>query len=673
MKRTLIAASIAMILSGCGDENISISISNTPESSEKIAENLGGNVDTQLVENACKTEVSACIVDEKGNVKISVESERVGSISFEPQYKVLVQEKLMNLSDYDRAINGDIKTIKFEDNKLIDNISYIVKYNKKEQPILVITIRLDQKEVNKLANTIETVELTYKAYTERSRTEFNGKSIIIDSSMEVFDSILDIFTLAKPKDESERPPVIGEPELPPSTKPEPPIDWTPINPDTINHAPTIESIKGQAIIVGETAQIAINASDKDNDSLTYSISGVNFATFDNNVLILEPKPTHVGSHTVTVTVRDGSLSATTEFTLEVLLKGVEILPPSISNTAPTIDPIDPVTFEWGKGTPIRVIAQDAEQDKLTYKLAKNNIATIDSKTGIISFKTDEDDIRSHILTVTVTDGRLSTSANLQVIVKKQTIDWTPINPDTINHAPTIESIKGQAIIVDETAQIVINASDKDNDSLTYSISGVNFATFDNNVLIFEPKATHVGSHTVIVTVSDGSLSATTEFALEVSLKGVEILPPSNTAPTIEPINPITFEWGKDTPIRVIAQDAEQGKLTYELAKNNIATIDSKTGTIHFKTDKDDVGTHKLTVTVTDGTLSSSANLQVTVKKQTIDWTPIEPPIDHTINIPEGWTLTQSALGFVIFYNETNNSLKYVPKKDLILKDHDGHI
>ncbi|MGR5231134.1 DUF4092 domain-containing protein [Vibrio rotiferianus] len=417
MKKTLIAASIALVLSGCGDDKINTTNPDAPVSSEQIAENLGPDVNVELVDSACNTEVSTCTVDDNGNVKISVTSSEVGSVSFEPQFNLLIQEKEMNLKGY-RAEDGEITSVVFEPHELVDSVTYVINQNN-GNPILIASIRLNEEKARELANANETVVLKYTASTGKTRKSFNGSSTIIDSSIEVFQSILSIVVSSDKKEDSERPPVDGEPELPP-------IDWTPIDPDAVNHAPTIESIAGQVVTVGESTQITVHAADKDQDTLTYSVSGAGFARFEDNILILEPTKQQTGNHTVTVTVSDGSLTALTQFEVNVVQEGTDILPPS--NTAPTIEPLSPLSFEWGKGEPVEVVAHDAEGDKLTYKLATNDIATIDSKTGVIRFTTDEDDVRSHKLTVTVTDGSLSSTATLLVTVKKQNIDWTPIQP-----------------------------------------------------------------------------------------------------------------------------------------------------------------------------------------------------------------------------------------------------
>ena len=165
-----------------------------------------------------------------------------------------------------------------------------------------------------------------------------------------------------------------------------------------------------------------------------------------------------------------------------------------------------------------VSATDANNDPLTYHLSGTDAAAfdIDSTTGQLKTKTahNYNTKASYTVTVTVSDGSLIDEITV-IINVSGTETETPTN-----NAPNFVDGSHTSRIVAENAAKGVNignpiaATDADNDSLTYTLSGPDAASFNidnttgqlktNADLDYEKK----NSYTVTVTVSDGDLTIT---------------------------------------------------------------------------------------------------------------------------------------------------------------------
>ena len=211
--------------------------------------------------------------------------------------------------------------------------------------------------------------------------------------------------------------------------------------------------------------------------------------------------------------------------------GGTISPPTITsdgggNTAS-------VFAEENQTTATTVTATDPDSTTLTYSISGGfdaNLFTIDASTGALSFKAAPDFEKpdsffgdnSYEVTVQVSDGGLSDSQDITVTVTD------------INEAPVITSNDGEATAYveakeDQTAVTTVFATDPDDDTLTYSISGGSDAdlfTIDSNygVLTFKAApdfespvdADIDGIYEVIVEVSDGTLTNTQAISVTVT-------------------------------------------------------------------------------------------------------------------------------------------------------------
>ena len=285
---------------------------------------------------------------------------------------------------------------------------------------------------------------------------------------------------------------------------------------------SLEEHTGAGVNIGRP----VAATDADNDSLTYTLSGTDAALFDINSTTGQLKTRATldyetkSSYTVTVTVSDGKL--TDEITVTINVSNVNEAPvfTAGSSTART------VAEHTGAGVNIGlpVAAADADNDSLTYALSGTDAALFDinSTTGQLKTRAtlDYETKLSYTVTVTVSDGKLTD----EIMVT--------INVSNVNEAPVFTAGSSTTRTVTENTRAGVNighpvtATDADSDdTLTYSLGGTDAASFDIDsttgqlqtkmALDYETQ----DSYTVTVTVIDAD-DLTAEIMVTVNLTDV---------------------------------------------------------------------------------------------------------------------------------------------------------
>jgi VCBS repeat-containing protein len=356
------------------------------------------------------------------------------------------------------------------------------------------------------------------------------------------------------------------------------------------------------------------------DSISYALSGADATLFviDNGVLRLADGVSlnyeDATTRTVTVTATDAAGLQSAQ-TLTVNVQDV--------NEAPVIS--SATTFSVAEGAiavaSLLATDQDAGASK-SWSISGTDAGLfhIDSATGVLTFvsapdyeQAQDNGANNHYdLTVSVSDGSNTTS---------QTIAVTVNNVDEI---PTLTLTGIGAVSENIGGATVANLAANDQDggtTLTYSLSGTDASLFmvdgatirlkDGVAFDYESKT----SYSFDLTVSDGSNSVTK--SLSVSVTDV------NEAPTIT--SAATFSLVEDgTAVATMAAtDPDAGATAaWTISGTDAAAfhIDSATGVLSFvsapdfenPTDSGSDNVYNLTVTVSDGTNSSSQVVAVTV-------------------------------------------------------------
>ncbi|MCK0159822.1 BspA family leucine-rich repeat surface protein [Allomuricauda sp. F6463D] len=386
----------------------------------------------------------------------------------------------------------------------------------------------------------------------------------------------------------------------------------------------VPKIKAQNFIVneniGDTVVIGIiAATDEDGDALTFTIksdaSGLFNVTNNGTLTLVTGKKLDFeisDKHTLTVSVTDGSLSASASITVNVTKEDPE-------NQSPVIEEQDFVTTEGITDTDVigTVTATDSESDTLVFSITENDNDLFEiTSDGELSLregeKLDFEMSETHTLTVSVTDGSLSSSANITINVTKV---------DTENQSPVIEEQEFETSegITDTDVIGTVTATDNESDTLMFSITDNDNDLFEitpdgelsliqGGNLDFETTI----KHTIVVEVTDGNSSVSNTITINVT--------DEDEAPIIEAQEFEAPEDISDTEIIgvVTALDPEEGDLTFSISVNDNGLFEiSANGELtladgrelDFETSEE----HIVTIAVTDGIAVAEAEVSITVE------------------------------------------------------------
>lgn len=274
--------------------------------------------------------------------------------------------------------------------------------------------------------------------------------------------------------------------------------------------------------------------------------------------------------------------------------------PGGSNAAPIFTAALPETATVVAGTELAFIftATDADGDALTFSLVNPPTgATIDPATGAFSWTPTAAQVGTQTITVQVSDGTLTATAQTSVTVT------------AANAAPTFTAVlPDTTVAVGTTLAFTYEATDPNGDAVTFSLTGPAGISLDATTGAFSwtPTTGQVGTQTIAVTASDGALSTTTQAT-------VTVVAP-NQAPTFTsaPAN-VSLAPGDTLRIQYAATDADGDVLSFSLLDGpSTAVLDTQTGLLTWASDPNASGTFTFRIEVSDGTLTAVAETVVTI-------------------------------------------------------------
>jgi pyrimidine deaminase RibD-like protein len=409
-----------------------------------------------------------------------------------------------------------------------------------------------------------------------------------------------------------------------------------------DNSPVITSNGVLSIAENTTAVTTVTATDADLPAqpLTYSISGgSDSALFNINsstgelTFITAPDyeiPTDAGIdniYNVTVQTSDGALAATQDITVIVT---------ALNDNSPAITSNGVLSIAENAMTVTTVTATDADlpAQALAYSISGGSdsaLFNINSSTGELTsitapdyeIPTDAGIDNIYNVTVQTSDGELTATQDISITV-------TAFNDNN----PVITSDGNLSIAENTAAVTIVTATDADlpAQALAYSISGgADSALFSINpstgelTFISTPDfevPTDAGIdniYNVTVQASDGALAATQDIAITVTAL-------NDNNPVITSNGNLSIAENTPTVTTVTATDTDlpTQTLTYSIAGGAdlaLFSINSSTGDLTFITAPDyevpaDVGSdniYNVTVQASDGSLTATQNITVTVK------------------------------------------------------------
>ena len=237
-----------------------------------------------------------------------------------------------------------------------------------------------------------------------------------------------------------------------------------------------------------------------------------------------------------------------------------------------------------------------------------------------------------------------------------------------NRAPVMDAIATQNATSGSMLSFNVVASDPDGDALTYSATGLpSGATFTGNTFSWIPTVTQAGSYDVLFTVSDGQLQVSRTVTIIVD---AGIIVPVNNAPVLAAIGSKTVQVGSTLSFNLSATDPENDTLTYSASNlPSGATLSGQT----FNWTPTTAGTYNVTFTVSDGQLSDSETVAITVTAVSTNKPPVFAVIGNktvkerdalqfyvSATDPEGKAVTYSIKGLPTYATFTGNKFYWRP-------------
>ncbi len=370
--------------------------------------------------------------------------------------------------------------------------------------------------------------------------------------------------------------------------------WTVTN---TNQAPVFSTdITDQSDAEGDSVSLDADATDADaGTTLVYSATGlpggvsINAST---GVISGTLSSSSAGTHNVVVTVSDGALTDTDSFTWTVVN----------ANQAPVFSTdITNQTDAEGDIVSLDADATDPDLDGLTYSATGlPNGVTIDANTGVISGTLSLTSAGTHSVIVTVSDD---------IDEDTDAFTWTVTNT---NQAPVFSTdITDQTDAEGEAVSLDADATDPDLDTLTYSATGLpGGVTINPSTGVISGTlagdAEDNSPYSVVITVSDGSLTDTDSFSWTVTN--------TNQAPVFTTdITDQTDAEGDTVSLDADATDPDLDTVTYSASPlPDGVTINPTTGVISGTLSLASAGTYNVTVTASDGSLPDTDTFTWTV-------------------------------------------------------------
>ena len=366
-----------------------------------------------------------------------------------------------------------------------------------------------------------------------------------------------------------------------------------------NRAPTFDANIDTVLTVAENSAAGTNvgapitATDPDGNTLTYSLSGADAGSFE------------IDAATGQVQTKSGVVydyEARPAYSLAVIADDGKGLSASILvtvnltdvNEAPAFDEGASATRQVAENSPagtsigLPLTATDQDSDTLTYSLSGSDAGSfeIDAATGqlttIDGVTYDYETKASYAVTVTVED------ADHAVATISVTVSLTDVEEAVPNQAPIFDEGDGatrtlaENTAAGENVGLPLTATDPDEDTLTYTLSGADDGSFDLNAATgqlttvagvtydYETKA----SYAVTVTAEDPE-GASASISVTVSLTDVdETLPVTSCFTNLDELTTAAeFSGAWDDPdCRAHHQDSSARYIHFTLSEETEVSI-----------------------------------------------------------------------------------------------------
>ncbi|MBW2992289.1 PKD domain-containing protein [Candidatus Woesearchaeota archaeon] len=360
---------------------------------------------------------------------------------------------------------------------------------------------------------------------------------------------------------------------------------------------TFYSPEDLIITMKETDSASFNVGVEDMDSSKIYISWEVDGKEVSNNLSFQYSTDHysAGHHTVRFTVSDGELQDQVLWDIDV----------EDVNAPPVLEAMKDIKATEGDLVKITPEAADPDNDIIIYTISEPIGDDREWQTGF-------DDEGEYEINITASDGSLSSSETVRLIVEKN--DRVPI---IIEHIPENEKVyakEGEEILFS------LRAVDEDGDEISYEWSIDDITVGDEKAIKYTIDYDSAGVQIVKCSVSDGIVKVSKQWTL--------IIEDVNQPPVLE-LNE-SYIFNENDLVRIVpaAVDPDGDDITFSFSP----PLDENG---EWQTDHKSAGTYTVNISAYDGENISSQNIQLTINN--IDAPPVFEEIadfyvDEGINV-----------------------------------------
>ncbi|MDC0172999.1 cadherin repeat domain-containing protein [Gammaproteobacteria bacterium] len=410
--------------------------------------------------------------------------------------------------------------------------------------------------------------------------------------------------------------------------------------DADDSAPVFSSSSSFSAAENQIAIGTVTATDVDTDNglITFTVSGSELLMTSGGVLSFASAPDYEtkSAYTATVTATDGFKSTTQNITVSVT---------DANDSAPVF--ISSSSFSAREDQIIigRVTATDEDTDNGLITFTVSGSELVITPEGLLSFASvpDYEVKSSYTATMTATDGTNSSTQSITVSVDRVNLS-----------SPVFTSSSSFSAAENQTSIGTIVASDGDDDTLSYSLSGADASSMSINtstgVLSFltAPDFEIKTSYSITVNVSDGT--DVVAQAVTVNITNV-----NDNDPVISSTSSFSIDENQLLVGSVFASDVDGDTLTYNLAGTDAASLTfvaSNTLVFSNPPNYENKFLYSVNVEVSDGVNSVTQSVTVNIMNVN-DNDPVFLSL-NSFSIPEN----QASVGTVFAKDADGDTLNY---------------
>ena len=379
---------------------------------------------------------------------------------------------------------------------------------------------------------------------------------------------------------------------------------------TVNHVnrpPVLAEIGDQAVDENNLLTFQIKGSDPDKEDVgLIKFSAENLpegATFDPDSLVFRWTPTfeQAGVYQgITFSVTDpAGLQDQKSITITV----------NQVDRAPTLLAISPITVNENEVIALQLSASDPDKEdagKLVYSATSlPQGATLDAKTGSLTWTPGYDQSGSYEITFTVSDGNLFDSKT------------TTFTVNHVNRPPVLDGIADQTVDENQELTFTVTGQDPDKEDAGKTVfSASNLpegAKFDPMTHVFRwtPTFEQAGIYSTVLFDLKDPAGLTDEKSVTITVNQV------NRQPLLQEVAPLTVDEMQPVSFRLTGSDPDRedaGKLVYAISNlPEGAKLDPATGAFTWTPTYDQAGNYNLSAQVSDpGGLTAATTVNIVV-------------------------------------------------------------